>query len=83
MTSKSNNLLDFNNKQENNGADNSGRLTAGEFNRMVDAINNNSTDILDLQTRLGNITVSPPMTEAAYRQLEHIDENTLYLLIDE
>ena len=29
------NLLDFNNKQENNGTNNRGRLTAHEFNQLI------------------------------------------------
>ena len=36
------NLLDFNNKQENNGTNNRGRLTAHEFNQLINAVNNNS-----------------------------------------
>ena len=39
------NLLDFNNKQENNGTNNRGRLTAHEFNQLINAVNNNSNDL--------------------------------------
>lgn len=40
------NLLDFNNKQENNGTNNRGRLTAHEFNQLINAVNNNSMTLL-------------------------------------
>ena len=42
------NLLDFNNKQENNGTNNRGRLTAHEFNQLINAVNNNSNDTFSL-----------------------------------
>ena len=43
------NLLDFNNKQENNGTNNRGRLTAHEFNQLINAVNNNSNDTFSFQ----------------------------------
>ncbi len=44
------NLLDFNNKQENNGTNNRGRLTAHEFNQLINAVNNNSNDTFSSKT---------------------------------
>lgn len=51
MAEQSQNLLNFGNKQENNGADSQGRLTAYEFNQVIDAINNNSNDVFDLHNK--------------------------------
>lgn len=76
-------LLDFNNKQENNGADNKGRLTAHEFNQVVDAVNNNTTDTYNLKQQLGSLTLNVQESEAAYEALETKDEKTLYFVLEE
>lgn len=76
-------LLDFNNKQENNGADNRGRLTAHEFNQVVDAVNSNSTDAYNLKKQIGALTLNVQESEAAYEALETKDENTVYFVLEE
>lgn len=50
-------LLGFNNKQENNGVNNRGRLTANEFNQLVNAVNQNTTRTDDLLKRLSLIHI--------------------------
>ena len=50
------NLLDFNNKQENNGTNNRGRLTAHEFNQLINAVNNNSNDTFSFKKQVGNLS---------------------------
>jgi len=76
-------LLDFNNKQENNGTDNRGRLTANEFNQLVTAVNGNSTDAYNLKKQVGSLTFDVQASEAAYEALESKDENTVYFVLEE
>lgn len=58
-------MLNFGNKVENNGATPEGRLTANEFNQTVAQINQNTTDIHNLdeaavkQLRLNGTTYQP------------------------
>ena len=63
MAEQSQNLLNFGNKQENNGVDNRGRLTAHEFNQVVDAVNNNSNDVFNLQNQLNGLSLSVQPSE--------------------
>lgn len=83
MAEQSSNLLNFNNKQENNGVNNRGRLTAHEFNQVVDAVNNNSNDVFALQKQVGNLSLSLQENEDAYENLTSKDENTIYLILEE
>lgn len=83
MAEQSSNLLSFNNKQENNGVNNRGRLTAHEFNQVVDAVNNNSNDVFALQKQVGNLSLSLQENEDAYENLTSKDENTIYLILEE
>lgn len=83
MAEQSSNLLSFNNKQENNGVNNRGRLTAHEFNQVVDAVNNNSNDVFTLQKQVGNLSLSLQENEDAYENLTSKDENTIYLILEE
>ena len=69
------NLLDFNNKQENNGTNNRGRLTAHEFNQLINAVNNNSNDTFSSFDVIEN--------EEAFEQIESKDENTVYFILEE
>lgn len=83
MAEQSQNLLNFGNKQENNGADKRGRLTAHEFNQVVDAINNNSNDVFNLQNQLNGLTLSVQPSEEAYEALATKDAHTVYFILDE
>ena len=76
-------LLNFNNKQENNGENNRGRLTANEFNQVVDAVNNNTTNTYTLQQQVGGISFSVQASEAEYDALTTKDKNTVYLILEE
>ena len=69
------NLLDFNNKQENNGTNNRGRLTAHEFNQLINAVNNNSNDTFSFKKQVGNLSFD--------EQIESKDENTVYFILEE
>jgi hypothetical protein len=82
MAEQSQNLLNFGNKQENNGSDGRGRLTAHEFNQVVTAINNNSNDVFNLQGQLSGLTLSVQPNQEAYEALEVKDANTIYLILD-
>ncbi len=83
MAEQSKNLLDFNNKQENNGANNRGRLTAHEFNQVVDAVNNNSNDVFNLQNQLNGLSLQVLPNEEAYEAIAVKDAKTLYIILDE
>ena len=83
MAEQSQNLLNFNNKQENNGSDNRGRLTAHEFNQVVNAVNNNSNDVFNLQAQVGDLSFSVLESEQAYDELATKDAKTVYLILDE
>ena len=73
------NLLDFNNKQENNGTNNRGRLTAHEFNQLINAVNNNSNDTFSFK----NLSFDVIENEEAFEQIESKDENTVYFILEE
>jgi len=83
MAEQSQNLLDFNNKQENNGTNNRGRLTAHEFNQVVNAVNNNSNDVFNLQMQMNGLTLNVQTSEGAYDALPVKDAKTIYLVLDE
>lgn len=83
MAEQSKNLLDFNNKQENNGANNRGRLTAHEFNQVVDAVNNNSNDVFNLQNQMNGLSFQVLPNEEAYEAIPVKDAKTLYIILDE
>ena len=74
------NLLDFNNKQENNGTNNRGRLTAHEFNQLINAVNNNS---FSFKKQVGNLSFDVIENEEAFEQIESKDENTVYFILEE
>lgn len=76
-------LLDFNNKQENNGTDNKGRLTANEFNQLVTAVNSNTTDAYNLKQQVGSLSLNVQESETAYEALDSKDENTVYFVLEE
>ena len=71
------NLLDFNNKQENNGTNNRGRLTAHEFNQLINAVNNNSNDTFSFKKQVGNLSFD------VIEQIESKEENTVYFILEE
>lgn len=77
------NLLNFNNKQENNGVDNRGRLTAHEFNQLVNAVNNNSNDTYALKKQVGNLSFDIIKNENDFDKIESKDENTIYFILEE
>ena len=77
------NLLDFNNKQENNGTDNRGRLTAHEFNQLINAVNNNSNDTFTMKKQVGNLSFDVIENEEAFEQIESKKENTMYFILEE
>lgn len=77
------NLLNFNNKQENNGTDNRGRLTAHEFNQLINAVNNNSNDTFTMKKQVGNLSFDIIENEEAFEQIESKEENTVYFILEE
>ena len=77
------NLLDFNNKQETNGTNNRGRLTAHEFNQLINAVNNNSNDTFSFKKQVGNLSFDVIENEEAFEQIESKEENTVYFILEE
>ena len=77
------NLLNFNNTQENNGTDNRGRLTAHEFNQLINAVNNNSNDTFTMKKQVGNLSFDVIENEEAFEQIESKEENTVYFILEE
>lgn len=77
------NLLNFNNKQENNGTDNRGRLTAHEFNQLINAVNNNSNDTFTMKKQVGNLSFDVIENEEAFEQIESKEENNVYFILEE
>lgn len=77
------NLLNFNNKQENNGTDNRGRLTAHEFNQLINAVNNNSNDTFTMKKQVGNLSFDVVENEETFEQIESKEENTVYFILEE
>lgn len=77
------NLLNFNNKQENNGTDNRGRLTAHEFNQLINAVNNNSNDTFTMKKQVGNLSFDVIENEEVFEQIESKEENTVYFILEE
>lgn len=68
--------LNFNDKQENNGTSDRGRLTAAEFNQVVDAVN-------DHTEQLGGLKLSVQQSVDAYEGLATKDTSTLYLILED
>lgn len=68
--------LNFNNKTENNGVNERGRLTAAEFNRTVSAVN-------DHTSQLAGLTLCPVASAEDFDNLATKDGNTLYLILEE
>ena len=77
------NLLDFNNKQENNGTNNRGRLTAHEFIQLINAVNNNSNDTFSFKKQVVNLSFDVIENEEAFEQIESKEENTVYFILEE
>ena len=77
------NLLDFNNKQEYNGTNNRGRLTAHEFNQLINAVNYKSNDTFSFKKLVGNLSFDVIENEEAFEQIESKDENTVYFILEE
>lgn len=75
-------LLNFANKQENNGENNRGRLTANEFNQVVEAVNQNTTDAFQLKKSIGELSFSVQASEEVYEKLEDKDDNTIYFILE-
>lgn len=76
-------LLDFNDKQENQSKNNRGRLTATEFNQLVDAVNANTTSAYNLTKQMAGLTLSVQENESAFDALESKDSNTVYFILEE
>lgn len=76
-------LLGFNNKQENNGVNNRGRLTANEFNQLVNAVNQNTTRTDDLLKRTAGLSLDIKENEEEYENLETKEENTIYFILED
>ena len=77
------NLLDFNNKQENNGTNNRGRLTAHEFNQLINAVNNKKNETLSFKKKVRNLSIDVIENEEAFEQIESKEENTVYFILEE
>lgn len=76
-------LLDFNDKQENQSKNNRGRLTATEFNQLVDAVNANTTSAYNLTKQMAGLTLSVQESESVFDALESKDSNTVYFILEE
>lgn len=76
-------LLNFNNKQENNGTDSKGKLTAHEFNQVVNAVNTNTQKTFSLGNQVGDLSFSVQASEADYDALEDKKANTVYFVLEE
>lgn len=68
--------LNFNDKTENNGANDRGRLTAAEFNQVVNAVN-------DHTQQLDGLSFSVQQNADAYEGLATKDASTLYLILED
>lgn len=68
--------LNFNDKTENNGASDRGRLTAAEFNQVVTAVN-------DHTLQLGGLTLSVQENADAYDALPTKGQTTLYIVLED
>ena len=68
--------LNFNDKTENNGTNDRGRLTAAEFNQVVNAVNDHSE-------ALGGLKLKTIEGEAAFEQLDIKESDTVYLIFDD
>lgn len=68
--------LNFNDKTENNGVNDRGRLTAAEFNQLVSAVN-------DHTAQLGGLKLSVQQNADAYENLAAKDSSTMYLILED
>ena len=68
--------LNFNDKTENNGTNDRGRLTAVEFNQVVNAVNDHSE-------ALGGLKLKTIEGETAFEQLDTKESDTVYLIFDD
>ena len=67
----------------NNGTNNRGRLTAHEFNQLINAVNNNSNDTFTMKKQVGNLSFDVVENEEAFEQIESKEENTVYFILEE
>ena len=63
--------------------DSRGRLTAHEFNQLINAVNNNSNDTFSFKKQVGNLSFDVIENEEAFEQIESKDENTVYFILEE
>lgn len=68
--------ITFNNKVENNGVNQNGRLTAAEFNAVINTVN-------ALIESLGGVSICIVESEEAYNAISDKDESTLYFILAE
>lgn len=69
--------LTFNDKQENNGVNQRGRLTAAEFNQVVNAVN-------DHTQQLNGVSIKPVEGGAdAFNDISIKDSMTLYIILED
>ena len=62
---------------------NRGRLTAHEFNQLINAVNNNSNDTFSFKKQVGNLSFDVIENEEAFEQIESKEENTVYFILEE
>lgn len=74
-------LLGLDNKQEDNGASARGRLTAAEWNQMIQRINVNTQLALEALNRMGGISLQIVENEDVYESMEKSD-NVLYIVLE-
>lgn len=75
-------LLDFNDKVENNGTSGKGKLSASEFNELVDAVNQNTEWVVDVSNKVGNLVFTVVDSEEDYDALETKDSGTIYFVLE-
>lgn len=68
--------LNFNDKTENNGASDRGRLTAAEFNSVVNAVN-------DHTEQLDGLSFSVQQNADAFENLATKNSSTLYIVLED
>ena len=68
--------LNFNNKVENNGKSEQGRLSAAEFNQLVDSVNK-------ANEALGDFKLQVIEGEEAFEALPQKAENTIYFILED
>lgn len=68
--------LNFNDKTENNGTNDRGRLTAAEFNQVVNAVN-------DHIEALGGLKFKKVEGETTFEQLTSKESGTVYFIVED